>query len=117
MSLNHIELIEKRINLCGRRDLNPGSQAWKACVLNQLDDDRAQDTSLIQQNKHISTKADEAIINTLITIKSNRIKEATCRQISYKLKETARNSGIIQPKESKTIHFNRKKSNHRNEKI
>jgi hypothetical protein len=20
---------------CGRRDLNPGSQAWKACVLNQ----------------------------------------------------------------------------------
>ena len=25
---------------CGRRDLNPGSQAWKACVLNQLDDDR-----------------------------------------------------------------------------
>ena len=26
---------------CGRRDLNPGSQAWKACVLNQLDDDRS----------------------------------------------------------------------------
>ena len=25
---------------CGRRDLNPGSQAWKACVLTRLDDDR-----------------------------------------------------------------------------
>jgi hypothetical protein len=25
---------------CGRRDLNPGSQAWKACVLTSLDDDR-----------------------------------------------------------------------------
>ncbi len=25
---------------CGRRDLNPGSQAWKACVLTNLDDDR-----------------------------------------------------------------------------
>ena len=26
---------------CGRRDLNPGSQAWKACVLTSLDDDRS----------------------------------------------------------------------------
>ena len=25
---------------CGRRDLNPGSQAWKACVLTRLDDGR-----------------------------------------------------------------------------
>ena len=79
---------------CGRRDLNPGSQAWKACVLNQLDDDRHLDTSLNrkQQNKPIPTQADEAVINTLIAMKANGIQEATCRQINCKLEELARNS-------------------------
>jgi hypothetical protein len=38
---------------CGRRDLNPGSQAWKACVLNQLDDDRHSDTVVLETKKAI----------------------------------------------------------------
>ncbi len=38
----------------------------KACVLNQLDDDRHLDTSLNrkQQNKSIQSRAEEAITNT-----------------------------------------------------
>jgi hypothetical protein len=39
-SVNNFYSKEKNGGWCGRRDLNPGSQAWKACVLNQLDDDR-----------------------------------------------------------------------------
>jgi len=80
--------------------LNPGSQAWKACVLNQLDDDRHLDTSLNrkQQNKSIQPRAEEAVINTLIAIKANGIQEATCRQINYKLKELARHTDIFNPK-------------------
>ena len=39
-SANKCDLNGKKVSWCGRRDLNPGSQAWKACVLNQLDDDR-----------------------------------------------------------------------------
>jgi hypothetical protein len=39
---------------CGRRDLNPGSQAWKACVLNQLDDDRHSDTIVLETKKAIA---------------------------------------------------------------
>jgi post-segregation antitoxin (ccd killing protein) len=39
-SVNNVYSASKNVNWCGRRDLNPGSQAWKACVLNQLDDDR-----------------------------------------------------------------------------
>ena len=80
--------------------MNPGSQAWKACVLNQLDDDRHLDTSLNrkQQNKPISTKAEEAVINVLIAIKADGIREAACRQINYKLKELARNADIFNPK-------------------
>jgi hypothetical protein len=41
---------------CGRRDLNPGSQAWKACVLNQLDDDRHSDTVVLETKKAIDSK-------------------------------------------------------------
>ena len=40
---------------CGRRDLNPGSQAWKACVLNQLDDDRPSDTVVLETKKAIDS--------------------------------------------------------------
>ena len=88
------------VSWCGRRDLNPGSQAWKACVLNQLDDDRHLDTSLNreQQNKSIQPRAEEAVINPLIAMKANGIQEATCRQINYKLKELARNTDIFNPK-------------------
>ena len=96
---NNFDLKGKNCGWCGRRDLNPGSQAWKACVLNQLDDDRHLDTSLNrkQENKPISNKAEEAIINTLIAAKANGIREETCRQINYKLKELARNADIFQP--------------------
>ena len=72
--------------------MNPGSQAWKACVLNQLDDDRHLDTSLKskQQNKSIQPRAEEGIINALLAIKANKIQEGKRRQINYRLKELAR---------------------------
>ena len=34
-SVNNFDSEAKIGYWCGRRDLNPGSQAWKACVLNQ----------------------------------------------------------------------------------
>jgi hypothetical protein len=34
-SMNNLDSSSKSLDWCGRRDLNPGSQAWKACVLNQ----------------------------------------------------------------------------------
>ena len=41
-SLSEGSLLPKeKVLECGRRDLNPGSQAWKACVLTRLDDDRS----------------------------------------------------------------------------
>jgi post-segregation antitoxin (ccd killing protein) len=99
-SWNNSNSTIKNVNWCGRRDLNPGSQAWKACVLNQLDDDRYLDTSLNrkQQNKSIQPRAEGAIINTLIAIKANEIQEGTSRQINWKLKDLARNADIFNPK-------------------
>jgi hypothetical protein len=54
---------------CGRRDLNPGSQAWKACVLNQLDDDRHSDTVVLETKK--------AIDSTLTMLTNDGLKKDT----------------------------------------
>jgi hypothetical protein len=105
---NNFYSTSKSDKWCGRRDLNPGSQAWKACVLNQLDDDRHLDTSLNrkQQNKSIQPRAEEAIINTLIAMNADGIQEATCRQINYKLKELERHADIFDPKAVKRYQKN-----------
>jgi hypothetical protein len=54
-SANNVDSPSKNISWCGRRDLNPGSQAWKACVLNQLDDDRHSDTVVLETKKAIDS--------------------------------------------------------------
>src|SRR4030067_3529097 len=33
--VNNVNSNNNELSWCGRRDSNPGSQAWKACVLNQ----------------------------------------------------------------------------------
>ena len=33
--VNNVNSNSNKLGWCGRRDSNPGSQAWKACVLNQ----------------------------------------------------------------------------------
>ena len=56
------------VSWCGRRDLNPGSQAWKACVLNQLDDDRLSDTVVLETQKAIaalSADTSKTMLNAL----------------------------------------------------
>jgi hypothetical protein len=56
------------VSWCGRRDLNPGSQAWKACVLNQLDDDRHSDTVVLETQKAIaalSADTSKTVLNAL----------------------------------------------------
>jgi hypothetical protein len=53
--MNNLDSTSKNANWCGRRDLNPGSQAWKACVLNQLDDDRHSDTVVLDTQKAIAS--------------------------------------------------------------
>jgi integrase len=85
---------------CGRRDLNPGSQAWRACVLNQTRRRPHSDTSLNSLNtviNPIATGTEETIVNTLIALRNDGIREATLRQISFKLKELARNCDITNP--------------------
>jgi hypothetical protein len=54
-SVNNLDSTYKNVSWCGRRDLNPGSQAWKACVLNQLDDDRHSDTVVLETKKAIAS--------------------------------------------------------------
>jgi hypothetical protein len=54
-SVDNLDLTDKNVSWCGRRDLNPGSQAWKACVLNQLDDDRHSDTIVLETKKVIAS--------------------------------------------------------------
>jgi hypothetical protein len=54
-SVNNLDSTDKNVSWCGRRDLNPGSQAWKACVLNQLDDDRHSDTIVLETKKVIAS--------------------------------------------------------------
>ena len=54
-SKNNVDSSSENVSWCGRRDLNPGSQAWKACVLNQLDDDRHSDTIVLETKKVIAS--------------------------------------------------------------
>jgi hypothetical protein len=61
--------------------LNPGSQAWKACVLNQLDDDRHSDKIVLETQK--------AIASTLTMLTNDGQKTNTVRHTKYKLLELA----------------------------
>jgi integrase len=105
----------KMVGWCGRRDLNPGSQAWRACVLNQsrqeslrthkilssLDHDRIQEAKLLLQINPISTTVEASIINAIIAMRSNGRKENTLRAINYKLRELARNVDLLNPEQVK----------------
>jgi hypothetical protein len=69
--------------------LNPGSQAWKACVLNQLDDDRHSDT--------IDLETLKAIDSTLTMLTNDGLKPNTVRHTKYKLLELAAHVDLFDP--------------------
>jgi integrase len=69
--------------------LNPGSQAWKACVLNQLDDDRHSDTVVLETKK--------AIDATLTMLINDGQKPNTVRHTRYKLQELAAHVDLFNP--------------------
>jgi integrase len=69
--------------------LNPGSQAWKACVLNQLDDDRHSDTVVLETKK--------AIASTLTMLTNDGQKPNTVRHTKYKLQELAAQVDLFDP--------------------
>ncbi len=71
--------------------MNPGSQAWKACVLNQLDDDRHSDTVVLETKK--------AIDATLTMLINDGLKPNTVRHTRYKLQELAVHFDLFDPKE------------------
>jgi hypothetical protein len=86
---NNFYSTSKNVSWCGRRDLNPGSQAWKACVLNQLDDDRHSDTIVLETKK--------AIDATLTLLTNDGQKPNTVRHIKYKLQELAAHVDLFNP--------------------
>ena len=69
--------------------MNPGSQAWKACVLNQLDDDRHSDTVVSETKK--------AIYSTLAMLINDGQKHNTVRHTKYKLQELATHVDLFNP--------------------
>ncbi len=69
--------------------MNPGSQAWKACVLNQLDDDRHSDTVVLETKK--------AIDATLTMLTNDGLKPNTVRHTRYKLRELAAHVDLFNP--------------------
>ncbi len=95
--------------------MNPGSQAWRACVLNhsrqeslgthkiqcRLDDDRTHEAKLFRQINPIPLSAEASIINTIIALKSDGKKDTTLKAVNYKLRETARNCDINNPEQVK----------------
>jgi len=95
--------------------LNPGSQAWRACVLNhsrqesvrthkiqsRLDDDRTHEAKLFQQINPIPLSVEASITNTTLNMKSNGRKGTTIRTVNYKLRELARNCNLNNPEEVK----------------
>ena len=62
----------------------------KACVLNQLDDDRHSDTVVLETKK--------AIASTLTMLSKDRQKSNTVRRTEYKLQELAVHVDLFNPK-------------------
>jgi len=81
--------------------LNPGSPAPQASVLIQPRPRAHSDTGLEKQINPISINAEQAIINTIITLRNDGVTETTRKQINYKLRELARNCNINDPNEVK----------------
>jgi integrase len=79
----------------------PGSSAWEADVLAKLDYDRLGQTTFSNTLKTIPTKIEETIINTLITLRNNGLNEQTIKNISYKLRQIARECNLSNPNEVK----------------
>jgi hypothetical protein len=107
---NNSDSKSKNGSWCGRRDLNPGSQAWKACVLNQLDDDRHSDTILLETKK--------AIDATLTMLTNDGQKPNTVRHTKYKLQELAARVDLFNPEAVKHYATTAisEKTNHANNK-
>jgi integrase len=78
--------------------LNPGSQAWRACVLNHSRCQANWDTCLTQSRRRPPPpKVEATIINTLIALRNDGLKPRTLTAIDYKLRELERNTDINNP--------------------
>jgi integrase len=79
----------------------PGSSAWEADVLAKLDYDRPRQSTFSNPLKTIPTKTEETVINTLIALRNNGLNEQTVKNVSYKLRQIARQSNLNNPEEVK----------------